>query len=189
MSVKEILREELLLNNRKNLLSKESLILINDWSHVNYVLGIKTKLNESIDQSTRKRIIEEQIILENFLGSVKSYLKDKYNTTVDAVKSIPDIIILLKEMTKSEKTVRLANNIMSGSLDSGFKKLKTSIEVIIGKIKNVASKIADKLKTILDKVSNIVTKMTKYEGWKGFIFKGGLLLIINFFLFFWIFNK
>jgi type I site-specific restriction endonuclease len=180
MDVKKILISELLLNDRKNLLSKESLVLINDWSHVNYVLGIKTKLNEYVDQSTRKRIIEEQIILENFIDSVKTYLKDKYNDTVAVVKTIPDIIILLKEMTKSENTIKLANNLMHKSLTKGFENFKNIIEKIINKIKGVASKVGDKLKGTLERVTNIVSKLDTYEGWKGFLFKAGLLLIINY---------
>jgi len=82
-STKLLLREEIALNNRKSLLSEQSLVLIKNPLYVEHVLGINVNLSEHVSFSIRKQIIEEQIIMENLLDSVKTFLKDKYNKTVE----------------------------------------------------------------------------------------------------------
>jgi len=178
--VKTLLREELILNEKKRLLSEESLRLINDWEHVNHILGINTSLNEHLDLSIRKRIIEEQLLFEDMLSSIKSYVKDKYDKTVEVVKSIPDIMVLLKDMVQSRNTMIVSNSLMGTNLETGLQKFTTTIEVIVDKIKGKAAKVADKILGVLKKVTDIIKKLLSQDGWRGFLLKAGLLLLINY---------
>ena len=77
-NTKLLLKEELMLNDRKNLLSEHSISLINNQAYVNHVLGIDCVLNEHNSLSLRRAIINEQLIAEAMLDSINKYIGIAY---------------------------------------------------------------------------------------------------------------
>ena len=177
-NTKQLLREELNLTNKKMLLSEESLSLINSSEYVKYVLGIDLTLNEHYSLSVRKQIIEEQLIFENFVDSIKTFLKDKYNKTVETVKNIYDVMILIKDIIINPKKLQTAIFLAKKNLNNSLKSLTTKITNFLNTI-NITN-ITTYLKNFLNKVTNIVNKLVGYDGWKGFILVSGISLLLSY---------
>ena len=59
-NTKSLLREEINLNNKKMLLSEESIALIQNSEYIKNVLGIKLPLTEYYSIELRKQIIQEK---------------------------------------------------------------------------------------------------------------------------------
>jgi hypothetical protein len=175
-NTKQILREELFLENKKALLSEQSLILINDYNHVNYVLGIKTNLNETYSFELRKRIIEEQIIYEEILSSISKFVgtaiekgKEKTISVVNAIKNTKDIALLFKDLYLSPEYMQTATNIMGNKCNELSNTVKQDFEKIKNLVKVNIDGFFEKLNKIVDQISDILTKLATGTGWKGFL--------------------
>jgi hypothetical protein len=175
-NTKQILREELLLENKKALLSEQSLILINDYKHINHVLGINTKLYESNSLELRKRIIEEQIIYEEILSSISKFVgtaiekgKEKTISVVNAIKNTKDIALLFKDLYLSPEYMQTATNIMSNKCNELSNTVKQDFEKIKNLIKVNVDGFFEKLNKIVDQISDVLIKLSTGTGWKGFL--------------------
>ena len=127
-----------------NNLYYESLIKIKDPIYVKSVLGISVPLNESFggyNPELRNLIIQEQLILEDLMGSLNKWVKNTKETVVSLIKSPADIALLLKNLIENPNVL--------DSLNSAYRK----------KIESFSDKFEEKLNGIansLDKVGTIV---------------------------------
>jgi hypothetical protein len=173
-----LLREEIALNNKKMQLSEHSLMMIQNSSYVKNVLGINVPLNETYSLSLRKQIINEQLLYEAFLDSVKTFLKDKYDDIADTVKNVYGVMILIKDVITNPKKLQSAIFLAKKNLNKSLKNLTTKITDFLNKVK--ITNITTYLKGFLDKVRNIIIKLVSYEGWKGFILVSGISLLLSY---------
>jgi hypothetical protein len=178
-NLKQNLREELLINDRLNLLSEHSIKLINSKEHVEIVLGIQTPINESYSITTRNQIINEQLLFEDIIQSIKGFLKDKYKSVVKTVSTISDVIVIIKDIITDPKKLQTATTIIGKYLNSEIKSLNTSMSTIMSKIPGLTA-ISDKLTEMLSKLKGYVDKLVGSSGWKGFILKSSFLLLLRF---------
>jgi hypothetical protein len=177
-NTKTLLREELALNDKKMLLSEHSLMMIEDSMYVKNVLGINVPLNESYSLSLRKQIINEQLLYETFLDSIKTFLKDKYDKVADTVRNVYDVMILIKDIIINPKKLETAIFLAKRNLNKSLKNLTTKITNFLNTV-NITN-ITTYLKGFLDKVTNIINKLVNYDGWKGFILVSGISLLLSY---------
>jgi hypothetical protein len=126
-STKKLLREEIALNDKKLLLSKHSLMMIENSTYVKNVLGITIPLNEGYSLSIRKQIINEQLLYETFVDSIKTFLKDKYDKVAETVKNVYDVMILIKDIIINPKKLQTAIFLAKKNLNTELKYLTTKI--------------------------------------------------------------
>jgi hypothetical protein len=175
---KKLLREELDLNNKKLLLSEHSLLMIEDSTYVKNVLGINVPLNEAYSLSIRKQIINEQLLYESIVDSIKTFLKDKYDKVADTVRNVYDVMILIKDIIINPKKLESAIVLAKKNLRSSLKSLNLKITNFLNT--SGLTNIATYLKGFLNKVRNIVIKLVNYDGWKGFILVSGISLLLTY---------
>ena len=175
-NIKTILNEELLLNSRKNLLSEQSLVLINDHNHINHVLGIKTPINETYSLSLRKQIIEEQLMLEDLLGSISKFVgsavekgKEKVISVVDSIHNIKDIALLFKDLILSPEYMAKGVTAMSKTCNDIANRLKTKLATVGTKIGSAAGDLLNKFNELIQRAIDLLIKLSNGTGWKGFL--------------------
>lgn len=175
-NIKALLKEELALNDRKKLLSEESIILINNPKYVKYTLGIDLPINENYSLSIRKQIIEEQIIIESILGSINNYIGVAYDKTKEKTLEVINSIKSLKDIAKFFKDILVDSELMKVAIDS----IKKSLSKIMATIKDTTNKILDKLKVssdgfndkfskLIEHVENVTKNLSSNTGWAGFL--------------------
>jgi hypothetical protein len=125
-TIKALLKEELALNDRRKLLSEESIILINNPHYIKYTLGVDLPINENYSLSIRKQIIEEQIIIESILGSINNYIGVAYDKTKEKAIEVVNSIKSLKDIAKFFKDILVDSELMKVAIES-IKKSKTVI--------------------------------------------------------------
>jgi len=128
--------------------------------HIIYTLGINTPtLTEYLNgnKNSLQLIMEEQMLYESFMDSIKTYAKEKWNKTITTIKDWKDTAAAVYQMIASGK-----------------------IEELIGPVFRYGIKIPVKiLQALLDKtglgelykkyVLPIINKLSQLKGWKGFI--------------------
>jgi hypothetical protein len=175
-SIKTLLREEIALNDKKMRLSEHSLMMIQNSSYVKNVLGINTTLTENYSLDIRKRIIEEQIIVENLLGSINGYLgnlvqKGKENSLnfIKSVKDLKDLAIFFKDILLDSELMGEATKNVKKSLTEQLDKFKNNINKILTNTKVNIQNFTDKLKTFLDNILDYANNLLNKDGWVPFL--------------------
>lgn len=176
------------------MLSELSLQQIKDPLHVRYVLGVKTPLNESLENPILlKEIVEKQLIFESFMDSLKKYLGNSFNKIVSVIKSPFDIAVLIKNLVTNPKLLESVLNTYKNKIKTEvdkFKKILLSVSEVIKKIveaiKKIPANVFQKFGLAVEKIitfyESIVAKITKYfkatidfvenkigDGWLGLL--------------------
>jgi hypothetical protein len=165
-------------NNKSNilLLSEESLRQISNPDHIRYVLGIDIPLNESTTEygeDLLNEIVEKQLILENVLNTLKDFLKDKYNTFVDTIKSPVDVFILIKNLITNPKALKAVYGTYRAKVDNYKKTFEETLLQLTNGLEDIAEKFTkipeDIFQTVgttvqieIDGYKNLVSKIKKY---------------------------
>jgi hypothetical protein len=185
-NIKTMLNEELLLNSRKSLLSEQSLILINDHNHITHVLGIKAPINETYSLELRRQIIEEQLMLEDLLGSISKFVgsavekgKEKVISVVDSIKNVKDIALLFKDLILSPEYMARATTVMSKTCNDIANRLKNKLVTIGTKLGNAAGDLLTKFNDLIQKAIDLLIKLSSGTGWKGFLTMLGFSLLMT----------
>ena len=65
--------------------------------HIAFTLGIPIPLNESIQlsESLKLKILQEQLLYESFLDSIKNYASEKFNQVVTTIKDWKDAAVVM----------------------------------------------------------------------------------------------
>jgi hypothetical protein len=162
---------------------------LKDPIYINNVLGISVPLNESFNSYSPELtnlIIQEQLILENFMDSLKDWVKDKKETVVSVIKSPADIALLLKNLIENPRVLDSLNsayrkkiesfsdkfeeklNSISKSLDKVGDIVKSKAPKTFDTIKKVYLSFSESLKNYVKKFNDFLNKNIT-EGWLGFL--------------------
>jgi len=186
-NIKSLLKEELLLNDKKNSLSVQSLALINDPNHVKHILGIDVPLNEYVSLETRQQIIEAQLGLDKMLTSITNYVgnavekgKEKTISVIDSIKTLKDFALMVKDLLISPNLMETAMASIKNVAKKMIDGLYTTINTINNKLNNVADNFVDKLKLLIDHVVSELKILTSQTGWVGFLKILGFCTLIKF---------
>ena len=184
-STKQILREELYLHNKKKLLSEHSLLLIEDDYYVTTILGVDKSLFENNLFSYKKTVIEQQIIVENMIDSINSYLgsvvqkgKEKSLQLIKTIKDTKELALLFKNILLDPKLMEEAIENVKKNLNETIVEVKKLINNILTKLGFKIQGFTDKLTTFLDKILEYGNKFLNSKGWVGFITMLGLTVML-----------
>jgi hypothetical protein len=126
--------------------------------HINFTLGISIPLNESVylSKSIKLHIIQEQLLYETFLDSIKKYTSEKYNQVITNIKDWKDAAVVMgKVLSDSE----LLNNFL--------KPLERRVEILILSLTDFLKK--QNLESWVEKIKEFFTEIKSLTGWKKFM--------------------
>lgn len=166
---KKIIKEEIYLYTQKMQLDEIALQKINDYNYITKVLGINVPLNETYSLETRKLILKEHLLLENFLDSIKKFVGDKYDEAVDVVKNFKDLAILIKDLIKNPDFLPKAIEVLKKNVIGVFNTVKTKITNLINSLIKTVPNIKVNLNSITEQIENIINSLSSGAGWKNFL--------------------
>jgi len=127
-------------------------------NHMIFTLGIPVPLNESIQlsESLKLRILQEQLLYETFLDSIKNYASEKYNQVVTTIKDWKDAAAVLGKVLSD-----------SNLLNDFLKPLERRIVKLIQPLTDFLKK--NKLDSFIETITDFIDKIKSLEGWKKFM--------------------
>ena len=168
-TIKKLFKEEISLYELKSY-SKDK-----DNAFITDVLGIKT-INETYSLEVRKLILEETIIYENFMGSIKQLLGKAYDNVYTTVKDFYSLAGFLKEIFKDKELFREAFEEAKTYAEEVFNKLGQKLERIGTKIVKQSEVIFKKINGLVASLKKLLNRVIGNGGWKdllkiiGFVF-------------------
>jgi len=139
--------------------------------HIIYTLGINVPtLTESLNKNKNslQLILEEQMLYESFIDSIKTYAKDKWDKTISTITDWKDVAVAVGKSITSNQIPELTRAAYRYGIKNPLKTLKS----ILDKIK--LSKLYE------DYVLPFIKKIGSIEGWKGFLLTLGIGSIITY---------
>ena len=121
------------------------------------MLGIDINLNENITcHNLNQIIIQEQLLYETFLDTVKNYAGDKFNQTIDKIKEWKDAAAVIGQILSSQEL-----------LDDFLSPLYRMVGKAVKTISNILKKM--NLNSFSEQIMGFVEKIRSLKGWKGFM--------------------
>lgn len=134
------------------------------FENVDYItktLGIVVPIAEDgstiISEELRDQIIQEHLLFEGFLDSMKKWVKDKAGEVPNLFKSIYKI---MKDSSLSEN---FSDLIMKNVIDPAVKKIRAAAEFV----KRGAAQLGQSILNAIDKAMNFITSIP--SGWKSLV--------------------
>jgi uncharacterized protein (UPF0335 family) len=126
-------------------------------SHIKYVLGIDINLNENITCSNLNQIIiQEQLLYETFLDTVKNYAGDKFNQTIDKIKEWKDAAAVIGQILSSHE-------LLDDFLSPLYRMVGKAVKTISDALKKM------NLNSFSEQIMGFVEKIRSLKGWKKFM--------------------
>jgi len=127
-------------------------------NHIIFTLGIPVPFNESIQLSKELtlRILQEQLLYETFLDSIKNYASEKYNQVVTTIKDWKDAAVVLGKVLAD-------SNLLNDFINPLERRLVRLIQPLTDFLKK------NKLDSFVETITNIIDKIKSLEGWKKFM--------------------
>ena len=114
------------------------------------------------------RILQEQLLQEAFLDSVKDYAKEKYSKTITTINDWKDLAVVMGKVISNPTTLnRFADDVWKNFKDTTYKKLTALLQKI-------------GLNDLIIKIKSIIDKITNLDGWKKFLAAAGIGAMINY---------
>lgn len=137
--------------------------------HINFTLGISIPLSESayLSKSVKLHIIQEQLLYETFLDSIKKYASEKYNQAITNITDWKDIAVVMGKVLSD-----------SNLLNDFLKPLERRVERLILSLTDFLKK--QNLGSWVEKIKSFFTKIKSLTGWKKFMLLTTLGSIIIF---------
>ena len=126
--------------------------------HIVFTLGIPVPLNEYVilSKSLKLRILQEQLLYESFLDSIKKYASEKFNQVVTTIKDWKDAAAVIGKV------------LSNGDLLNDFlKPLERRVVNLIQPLTDFLKK--NKLDSFIKTITNFIDKIKSLEGWKKFM--------------------
>jgi len=181
-NTKTLLREEINLSNKKMLLSEQSLALIGDSQYVKHVLGIEIPLVEYYSFETRKKIIEEQIKMQDVLTNAAklSGIATFTVNIVNSIKNLKDIATLVKDLILSPDLMAQATEALGGVCRDLSKKVLGVVTWIKTNVRVAIDGFTGLFEPMLEHVSQTLLSLANKTGWLGFLSMLGFCVYVEY---------
>lgn len=169
---RNILKANLLCENiylvNKDLVKKIPENLTNE--HITHVLGIELPLNESryINEDLYTRIINEQLLYENFLDTVKNFAKEKIDKVIDTIHDWKDAAVMIYKV--------ISNPTLLQNFTNNF--WKTFQQNTLKQFYELLKKAG--LNNFIPTIEKIVTTIINLKGWQKFLAATGIAAITKY---------
>jgi hypothetical protein len=164
------------------LLSEQSLSLIEDCQYVKHVLGIEMPLVEYYSFETRKKIIEEQIKMQDVLVNATklSGIATFTINVVNSIKNLKDIGTLVKDLILSPDLMAQATEALGGVCRDLSKKVLGVVTWIKTNIKIAINGFTGLFEPMLEHVSQTLLELANKTGWLGFLSMLGFCVYVEY---------
>jgi len=127
-------------------------------NHIVFTLGISVPLNESIklNKELTLRILQEQLLYETFLDSIKNYASEKYNQVVTTIKDWKDAAVVIGKVLSDENL-----------LNDFLKPLERRVVNLIQPLTDFLKKL--NLDSFIETIKSFIEKIKSLQGWKKFM--------------------
>jgi hypothetical protein len=114
------------------------------------------------------RILQEQLLQEAFLDSIKDYAKEKYSKTITTINDWKDLAVVMGKVISDPTTLnRFADDVWRNFKVNTLKKLTALLERM-------------GLNDLITKIKSVVDKITNLDGWKKFLAAAGIGAMVNY---------
>jgi len=114
------------------------------------------------------RILQEQLLQEAFLDSVKDYAKEKYSKAITTINDWKDLAVVMGKVISDPTTLnRFADDVWRNFKVNTLKKLTALLERM-------------GLNDLITKIKSVVDKITNLDGWKKFLAAAGIGAMVNY---------
>lgn len=162
-----ILSENLYLEN-KGLMRRIPQSLTNE--HITHVLGIDLPLTESgfISEELYTRILNEQLIYENFLDTVKNFAKEKISKVVDKISDWKDAAVMVYKV--------ISNPQLLENFTSNFWKTfqQNTLKTFYEFLKKIGAA------NFIPTIEKMVLAIVNLKGWQKFLASTAIASIIKY---------
>jgi hypothetical protein len=173
--IKKKLHEELIIFNKKKLLSEVSLNKIKNPLYVEHILGVNKLLYENDYKGYNDLIIERQIVIENILTSIDNFIGKQIDkgkqvalTFIDGIKNTKDLIIFFKNIMLNPELMADSIKRVENKINETKNKITESLKTISNKLKN--NPVVSVIDNIIKMFENLLSKINN-DGWVGFLSK------------------
>ncbi len=162
-----ILSENLYLEN-KGLMRRIPQSLTNE--HITHVLGIDLPLTESgfISEELYTKILNEQLLYETFLDTVKNFAKEKINKVVDKISDWKDAAVMIYKV--------ISNPQLLENFTSNFWKTfqQTTLKTFYEFLKKIGAQ------NFIPTIEKMVLAIVNLKGWQKFLASTAIASIIKY---------
>jgi hypothetical protein len=134
--------------------------------HIIYTLGIPVSNVTYINEELRLTILQEQLLYETFLDTIKDFAKDKLDKAVNTITDWKDAAAVFAKILTSPELLKDFLRPLSRLVNTHLQTLYKVLEKI-------------KLSSVVEKIKKLVAKVSNLDGWKQLLILitlGGLAL-------------
>ena len=121
--------------------------------HIIYTLGIPVSNVTYINEELRLTILQEQLLYETFLDTIKDFAKDKLDKAVNTITDWKDAAAVFAKILASPELLK-----------DFLKPLLRLVNTHLQTLYKVLEKI--KLSSVVEKIKKLVEKVSDLDGWK-----------------------
>jgi hypothetical protein len=138
--------------------------------HIIHVLGIELPLTESryINEDLYTRILNEQLLYENFLDTVKNFAKEKIDKVIDTIHDWKDAAVMIYKV--------ISNPTLLQNFTNNF--WKTFQQNTLKQFYDLLKKTG--LNNFIPTIEKMVLAIVNLKGWQKFLAATGIAAIIRY---------
>jgi predicted chitinase len=146
-------------------------------------------LSESINSANNSKIILEEIMLyENFLTSIKQYLQTRYDDTIEDLGqnlvNTKDAGVLIKNIITNPDYMETVVEQLNKQTRNLMKSIRAVSTEILNKTSqnNALANVSNGLRELINNLTTKITQSLRIPGWKGFLYSLGIYSFAKFIL-------
>ena len=153
------------------------------------IIQPKLILSESINSANNSKIILEEIMLyENFLTSIKQYLQARYDDTIEDLGqnlvNTKDAGVLIKNIITDPDYMETVVEQLNKQTRNLMKSIRLISTEILNKTSqnNALANVSNGLRELINNLTTKITQSLRIPGWKGFLYSLGIYSFAKFIL-------
>jgi hypothetical protein len=128
--------------------------------HIVHILGIDLPLNESyrhLSEDMKRHILNEQLLFENFIDSLKKYAGEKWNQVVTTIRDWKDAAVMMAKIISNPTTLsNFSMSLWKSFINNELKRFFKFLQKL-------------KLQNFIPQINNFINSVTTLQGWKKFL--------------------
>jgi len=128
--------------------------------HIIYVLGIDLPLNESyrhLSEDMKRHILNEQLLFENFIDSLKKYAGEKWNQVVTTIRDWKDAAVMMAKIISNPTTLsNFSMSLWKSFINNDLKRFFKFLQKL-------------QLQKFIPQINSFINGVTTLQGWKKFL--------------------
>jgi ferritin len=118
--------------------------------------------------TVENRILQEQLLQEAFLDSIRDYAREKYNKVITTINDWKDLAVVMGKVASSGRILDRFSD------DVWYNFRKNPLKKLIDFLKKIG------LDSLISKIENVVNKITNLSGWKKFFAATGIGAMVKY---------